>query len=257
MKKLLALLFSPFIIVSAFHSNTLLAQDSTSVRTKKNTIRFNLTNPLIFGESFILGYERTLGKHQSISLNVGTYSLPTFTKNLREKINNEEIELKGSSESFGMHTSVDYRFYLQRENKYNAPHGVYIGPYLSYNMLRRENTWNLNTADFQGDVKTNINLDIITGGVQLGYQFLFWKDRLALDMVLIGPGLSSYQIEAKTNTTLDAADQLELLDAINEILQDRFPGYSLVIDDTEFKKSGTVNTTSVGFRYIIHLGFRF
>ena len=31
-------------------------------RVRKNTIRLNLTNPLIFGErSLILGYERTIG----------------------------------------------------------------------------------------------------------------------------------------------------------------------------------------------------
>jgi hypothetical protein len=52
-------------------------------------------------------------------------------------------------------------------------------------------------------------------------------------------------------------DEQELLDAINEILNDKLPGYSLVIDDAEFKRSGSVNTTSLGFRYIIHFGFRF
>lgn len=233
------------------------AQDSTAVyRRKKNTVRVNLTNPLIFGESFIMGYERTIGKHNSISLNVGTFSLPHFNF-LRDKLEGTNLNIKAGSEDFGMHTSVDYRFYLKRENKYYSPHGVYIGPYISYNMLRRENTWELRTDNFNGDVVTNLNLDIITGGFQLGYQFLFWHDRLALDMILIGPGISHYKFAMKTKTTLDVDDKQELVDAINEALQDRFPGYTLVIDDAEFQKSGTTNTTSVGYRYILHFGFRF
>jgi hypothetical protein len=233
------------------------AQDSTAVHRKKNTIRINITNPLIFGESYILGYERTIGRHQSFTINVGSYSLPNITNKLRDEVNSADIALKGTTESFGMHTSIDYRFYLAKENKYDSPHGVYIGPFVSYNFMDRTNNWNLNTANFQGDITTDLKIDIITGGVQLGYQFLFWKDRLALDMVLIGPGMSQYLIEAKSNTALDVGDEQELLDAINEILNDKLPGYSLVIDDAEFKRSGSVNTTSFGFRYIIHFGFRF
>lgn len=234
------------------------AQDSTSTtfKRRKNTIRVNLTNPLIFGNSFIMGYERTIGKHASASLNVGTYSLPQFNR-LRDAVNSADIRITGSTESFGLHTSLDYRFYLAKENKYYSPRGVYIGPYISYNMLDRTNKWILDTDNYQGEATTEIHLDILTAGFQLGYQFLFLKDRLALDLCLIGPGISNYKLSADFETKLEVGDQQELLDAINEALESRFPGYSIVIDDAEFRKSGTANTTTIGYRYVIHAGFRF
>ena len=54
--------------------NPAFSQDSTTVsKNRKNGIKINLTNPMFFGSNnYILGYERTVGKHQSFSLNVGT-----------------------------------------------------------------------------------------------------------------------------------------------------------------------------------------
>jgi len=221
----------------------------------KNTLRFNITNPLLFGgKALIFGYERTIGDHSSITLDVGRFSLP---KLLPGTINvNDSIQIGSNTTESGYHISTEYRFYLRNENKHNAPRGVYLAPYFSYNSFNRKNTWTLNTTNFQGDVTTNFKLNIITFGGELGYQFILWK-RLAIDLVLIGPGLSTYKINTSLSTTLSADEEEELFKKINDALEDKIPGYSLVIDDTEYEKSGTNNTTSFGFRYLIHLGFRF
>ena len=152
--------------------------------------------------------------------------------------------------------TVDYRFYLRTENKFRAPRGVYIGPYAGYVTMGRKNTWTLDTDNTHGDVITDFNLSILALGAELGYQFVLWK-RVALDFVLIGPGLAGYSLEAKLDTTLDPDDEALLFQKISDALTEKFPGYSFAIDDAEFKKTGSSNVTSLGFRYVIHLGFRF
>jgi hypothetical protein len=90
----------------------------------------------------------------------------------------------------------------------------------------------------------------------LGYQFVFWN-RVSLDLVLAGPGIGSYKLEAKLGTNLSESDRAKLLDALNEALQEKFPGYSVAVDEDEFKRNGTANTTTLGYRYMVQLGFRF
>jgi len=261
MKKFITILSLSFLFVN-LTVNLLFAQEENKkeeVRKEKvfkNTVRFNATNPLIFGgKALIFGYERILGNRQSISVNFGRATLPKFSL-LDVNSNDPSAQLHKSSTQKGFNTSVDYRFYLNKVNRYNAPRGVYIAPYYSYNHFERGNTWTLNTEAFQGDVITDFRLNIHTVGCELGYQFVLWK-RVALDFILIGPGLANYSIKTTINTTLDADDQAELFQKINDALANKIPGYSFVIDDQEYKKSGRTKTTSFGFRYMIHLGFRF
>jgi hypothetical protein len=93
-------------------------------------------------------------------------------------------------------------------------------------------------------------------GFELGYQFVFW-DRLALDMVLIGPGVGFYSIDAKTEGNLTEEEREQLQDAITDLISQKFPGMDFVLADQEFDAKGAISMTSVGFRYLIHIGFRF
>ena len=242
-----------FILIGA---STVLAQDTMrDERIRKNTIRVNLTNPLIFGErSLILGYERTIGEHQSFSINGGLATLPKF--NVINIADDSIVQLYKDSKDKGYNITGDYRFYLASENKHRAPRGIYIGPYASYVYMGRENTWNLNSETYKGEIKTDFSFQMTSIGAQLGYQFVLWK-RVALDFVLIGPSVAWYSLSAKLDTDLNADDESALYAKIDEILKNRFPGYSFVLDDVDFKKTGTTDTRSFGFRYTIHLGYRF
>ena len=75
----------------------------------KNSVKVNLTNPMIFGsECYMMGYERTIGNHQSFSVNIGRFSIPKLAS-----INTDSItELSKTTSSKGFHFSGDYRFYL-------------------------------------------------------------------------------------------------------------------------------------------------
>lgn len=246
-----------FFLFACVLNKPLVAQDEIKKeKSFKNTVRYNVTNTLIFGgKTLIFGYERTLGKHQSVTINAGQLSLPKLSI-IKNSVSDTTIKIQSNTSEKGYNISIDYRFYLSKENKYNAPRGVYLAPYFSYNFFERENTWTLNTTNFQGDVTTDFKLAISSFGGELGYQFILWK-RVAIDLILIGPGLANYSIKTKLSTTLGAEDQAALFQKINDALADKIPGYSLVIDDAEFETSGNTSTTNFGFRYMIHVGFRF
>lgn len=227
-------------------------KDETKKKDFKNTISTNLTNPAIISSSFLtIGYERVLKNNQTFSVSIGTFGLPKFGGSLADSLN-----LQTDSKDKGFHFAVDYRFYLKKENKHGAPRGVYIGPYYSLNHLNRENQWTLNTNNFEGSVVSDLNLNINIIGFQLGYQFVFWN-RLALDLILLGPGVGYYSASMKLNTSLTAENESLFYDKINEILNEKIPGYNIINNSSEFSKKGSFNTTTLGYRYLINVGFRF
>ena len=242
-----------FINVLVF-DQTAYCQDQDIVKKeRKNTVKLNLTNPMIFGsKNYILGYERTIGKHQSFSVHIGTFMMGRIFN-----INTDSIKsLNKNVKSQGLSLSGDYRFYLAKENRYNSPHGLYIGPYFAFNSFKRDFKFEAETEAFTGELNADFNFRVTTLGFQLGYQFVFW-DRLSLDMILFGPGGSVYNLKADLSTSLDVEQQAELFKKINEVLGAKIPGYSLVLNSGSFEKSGSMKTTSIGYRYIVMLGFRF
>ena len=44
--------------------------------------------------------------------------------------------------------------------------------------------------------------------------------------------------------------------AKKEFLSENNPGYDRVLDGEDFKKTGTIKTMDLGFRYMINVGFR-
>jgi hypothetical protein len=190
-----------------------------------------------------------LPNNQSITVNIGKFSIPKFTGDLADSLG-----LNTDYKDRGFHFSTDYRFYLKNENRHAAPRGVYLAPYYTFNYLNRENSWYLNGR--VEEVYTNLKLNIHTIGAELGYQFIFW-DRVALDLVLIGPGYGFYGVNAKIGSNLDPAEESEFFDKLNEILANKIPGYNMVIEAGDFSKKGTYSTKTIGFRYLIRVGYRF
>jgi hypothetical protein len=243
-----------FLLFSLFPAQQINGQDSIPVKKNfKNSVKVNLTNPMIFGDQcYVVGYERTIGNHQSFSVNLGRFSLPRLFN-----INTDSItDLTKTINSKGFHASGDYRFYLSKENKYNSPHGIYIGPFFTYNSFTRYFNLKANTEAFTGDLNADLSFRVATVGFQIGYQFIFWN-RVTLDMILFGPGVGSYKIKASLNTTLDPDTESELFQKINEVLQDKIPGYSRTVSPGTFEKTGSYNNTGMGFRYVFMLGIRF
>jgi len=252
MKKLIKITSLCFIVIILGATKTFGQQSQPNKKALKNTVRVNITNPIILGDRyFALGYERIIFSNQSASINLGRFSLPKFSN-----INSGDLTLQKGYKDRGFHVSVDYRFYLKNLNKYNAPRGIYIGPFYSYNHLNRLNKWNYTSDTFQGDIDSDLTLNIHSFGFQLGYQFVFWR-KLSLDLILFGPGMGFYNAKASLNIELSPDDKAEFYDKLNELLTEKFPGYNQIITNTEFNKKGSFSLASFGFRYIVHLGFRF
>jgi len=224
-----------------------------STRRYKNVIRYNLSSALIFGvdKYIVLGYERVIRKNQSISVNVGGVGLPKLIS-----INTDSFSLQKDTKNSGVNFSVDYRFYLGKENKYAAPRGVYIGPYYSFNQFTRDNQWLKSNGTSSTHINTHAVLDINTIGFEFGYQFILWK-RLALDLVLIGPGYAIYNYKVTSENSLTQQQKDQLYNALQQLLEQKFPGMNYVMSDEHFNSNGVIRTGSIGYRYMFHIGFAF
>jgi hypothetical protein len=54
-------------------------EKAEKIDVRKNTIKLNLTNPMIFGgKAIVIGYERVLSPNRSFSIDIGTMALPSF-----------------------------------------------------------------------------------------------------------------------------------------------------------------------------------
>ena len=229
-------------------------EDTVWQKTHKNIVRYNLSGALLFGfdKYVVFGYERVLTPRQSFSINIGGAGLPKFVS-----INTDSFKVQKDIKNSGFNASADYRFYLSKENKYYAPHGIYIGPYVSFNQFKRDDEWVFQEgSSAQKLITTETKFNIYTAGAELGYQFVFWN-RLTLDMVLIGPGISGYDLKAKINGDLTEPQRENLQEALKQLLSQKFPGMNYVFADKELNANGVLNTTSIGFRYLIHIGFAF
>jgi hypothetical protein len=219
----------------------------------KNIVRYNLSGALLFGfdKYIVLGYERVIKPRQSASINIGKASLPKFIS-----INTDSFNLSSDKKNTGFNVSVDYRFYLARENRYKPPAGLYIGPYYSFTQFKRTNDWNFKNSGVVSSIQTDLQLGIHTVGFELGYQFILWK-RMSLDLCMVGPGVGFYKVKADINTNLNDERKAELLDALNQLLSQKVPGMNYVFSDKHFEGNGTMNTTAFGFRYLFQIGFLF
>jgi hypothetical protein len=250
--------YLPVVVLLFVISRPAMAQDSMqTVHAKpekqyKNVIRYDLSGALLFGidKYAVFGYERVIGPHQSISINVGPASLPKFIA-----IVTDSFSLSKDTKRSGFNVSVDYRFYLAKENRYAPPHGLYIGPYVSFNKFNRSNDWNSDSSS-QSPITTNTDLQIWTVGGEIGYQFIVWK-RLAIDLIMIGPGISNYNLHTSIENTLSEASKEQIQSALKQLLTQKFPGMNYVFSDKQFDASGNIRTWSAGYRYIIHIGFVF
>ncbi len=222
-----------------------------SVKNFKNTIRLNITNPMLFSWKFnVIGYERVVKDYQTFSVNIGRTGFGSLL------FDSDSLELRDQTNDKGFNFSADYRFYLQKENKHHAPRGVYVGPYYAYNFFSRDIIWGLNTDTFDGEVQMNTAVNAHFIGAQLGYQFIFW-DRVTVDMILMGPSLWHFNLKSTFDTDLSSEDATMLLEKLNQLLEENFPGSDLVLTGEGFEATKNTSTSTAGFRYMINIGFRF
>lgn len=250
MKRLVQLLLMLFIVVSSFAQNSTFKDSSL-----KNTIRLNLSSPFIFGKkAVIIGYERQLSNNKSFSINIGSISFPKIKA--LEGNSSDSIVLLQNKFDNGFHITGDMRFYLAKENKFKTPHGLYIGPYMAFNHMNKTNSWSYSTRPLSGAITTELDLNLLTIGGQMGYQFLFGK-HWAVDMVMFGPGIGLYNFKATVNTTLKKEDQSFLFRTLSDFVGDYIPAFAKLNNEGEIESTGSSKKIGWGYRYSINIGYRF
>jgi len=167
----------------------------------------------------------------------------------------EAIEVERNTSASGVKLGVDYRFYLKKENKYAAPHGVYLGPYVTYLSFHNGRDLLIDNEGTPESGSLDTSIGVLNVGVQLGYQFVV-NDRWIVDLVFVGPSVSNYRASMK----LDGNFSRDPADIQNEILKaliDRYPGFTDLITDHEISSSGKLDTWSFGYRFQLLVGYRF
>jgi hypothetical protein len=74
---------------------------------------------------------------------------------------------------------------------------------------------------------------------------------------MVGPGLTAYDLKITTENNLSPAQQEKLVNAVKQVITQRFPGMNYVFANKQFNASGRISTWSIGYRYIVHIGFLF
>jgi hypothetical protein len=256
-------------LASLFFSQDLIAQDSASFFRKsykqvynlihldhygKNIIRYNPTPSLLFIEfkNAAIGYERTLFRNQSASVNIGFFTIPKILGN-----SIGDIEVKKSN-STGLITSFDYRFYLKKLNTRPAPNGVYIGPYYSLYRYRSSTDFiyfePTTLVQYEANLRTSFNFNNL--GFQLGYQFIFGK-RITLDMIVFGPSISWFNLELELESNLGPNEANKIYQQYYDEFFSKYPIFDQLFKTATFTKKNTVNTILPNFRYLFQVGYHF
>lgn len=225
------------------------AQDSLEANSRKNTLKLDLTHNVIYRNAFNLSWERVMKRNQTLGFTVGYQEFPQILNM------GENIEAKKERSSGGYKFGSEYRFYLQKENKFPAPRGVYIGPYFTVLGFNTSRDITYTGGESPQEANYNAMFRLYSLGAQLGYQFVF-NDRWSLDMVLVGPSLTRYN----AGMTLGGDFEFDPEDVQNEILEaliDKFPGLGDLLSEKELNSSGKLDVFGVGYRYQFLVGYRF
>ena len=218
----------------------------------KNSIKLNITSPILYSNSLQLIYERVINKNQTLNIFGGYQEFPGDVI-----LNLDNTELGDTKKRSGYSFGVDYRFYLSKENKYNAPHGVYLAPFISYYHFNSDRTLtHTDTSGTQSSANLNIQINFLNIGGELGYQFVLGK-RWVIDAVMFGPAMTNYNFKAKLENHLPGLDDNEALQAVIDALKEKLPLLNDLSSEQGVSGSGTEAFWSVGFRYNISIGFRF
>lgn len=241
------------------------AKDSADIRVQRkkpvlmepwhwNVIRFNPTPMLLFSEvrNITLSYERLITRNQSVGIQVGYLLLPRLK--FLDKLN--QIVVFSPKEKYGVNLALDYRYYLFPRNNRPAPDGLYAGAFVSYYGFKFENHLDLNKTALLNDGTIFGKLNVVNLGINLGYQFIFWK-RFSVDLLLLGPAYSFYSGQLGISGGLDP----ELVEQIDkdlvEAVEEQFPLLGALLGGENLQFIGYKSTWKFGFRYSVQLGIHF
>jgi hypothetical protein len=250
------ILTTPLRIVFIFASVLLIPSinvfSQSAPKDFKNSVKFNVSNTLLYDNSYQFSYERIIKENQSLTVFAGYQEFPLITIDL------DNVNFDKSSNRNGYSIGADYRFYLGSINKYKGPRGVYLAPFVSFFQFSTDRDINYTDPNTGAISEANLDskLNLINVGGELGYQFVLW-DRFVIDCVVFGPSLTHYKYNIKLDGEIPDLDKNEMFQKIIEAMKDKFPGIDGITGDEGIEKKGVQSVTAIGFRYNISIGYRF
>jgi hypothetical protein len=250
-------LFTAAIILMAFHITSFAQiKDTTSkfLNEHPNIIKLSISSWLLYPSSIHMGYERVLNENHSIYIFGGYNQFP-----IKLDLGLQNTNFTNARNKTGFTIGAEYRFYLPKENKYNAPHGIYLAPYISYYDFSSNNT--LTHTDSSGNKSSAslaMNINLLNVGFELGYQFVIAK-RFIIDAEMFGPSFTYYAFKANINGNIAGSTQNETLQAVLDALKAKFPLLNDLSSSKQVYSSGsaTEKFPAVGFRYAVSIGYKF
>ncbi|MDI3322216.1 DUF3575 domain-containing protein [Pinibacter soli] len=244
-------LLAGLVFILCVNVNSAFAQKNNDSTYYKNSIKFNITNWILYDNVFMFSYERVVSKHQTFSVTGGYVEMPGFLPN------QTGVKYHGDVSKSGFTIGGDYRFYLAAENKFPAPHGLYIGPYISYYDFKSERR--MAYTDTTGSTSTaiiNSKINVGNLGVQLGYQFILSK-RITIDLTLFAPSFSRYGIHLDATGSLSDHAKEIIYNDVTQAVIDRFPLLDKLLTDKHVDASGSRNALAPGLKYCVYIGYHF
>jgi hypothetical protein len=153
-------IFSALLLAVVISMNAIAQQDSTNIKHEKelkNVAKLNITSWILYSNGVQLAYERVLSKHTSITLFGGYISF-----HMPSVIDNSPLNFDKNKTKSGYTFGSEFRFYLSKENKYEAPHGVYLAPFVSFYHFNNER-FGKDTTN-QGQVSLSTTMDFLNIG---------------------------------------------------------------------------------------------
>jgi hypothetical protein len=229
-----------------------MAQINDLPQVRRNTLKYHVVSTAVYTKSLVLSYERITKSNQSFAIMAGYVQFPELKKI------GSAIKVEDDKRKNGLTIGGEYRFYLKKENKYPAPHGVFIGPYTNLYHFGNDRSLSITSSDGSSTTQPLLKSDlkILNVGFQLGYQFVF-NDRWSIDVVFIGPSVSNYSLKIKLDGSYDVNEEETIKDEILVALLDRFPLIKELLTDKEIDLRGRSSKLAPGFRYQLNVGYRF
>ena len=218
----------------------------------KNVIKFNPTPRILWSDkNWTFSYERILTGKQSFAVSLGCLVFPRL---FRDTIANL-VKITDRHKQ-GINFTFEYRFYLSRRNTRPIPDGLYLAPFFSFYGYQFSNGLDVIETSAGDFARIKGDFYALNMGAELGYQFVFWK-RLTVDLVLFGPATSYYGGKVKITGDFNLENIKELNEEFYNKLKEKYPMVGDFVVNKTFKKDGTLDLLSLGFRYLIQVGFHF
>jgi hypothetical protein len=218
----------------------------------RNVIKFNPTPMMLWNKKNVtFSYERVLNSRQSFTVGLG-YLI--FNNLLDDTVLN--IFTINTRAKSGINFSFEYRFYMTKRNSRPIPDGLFLAPFFSMYLYQFEDGIDLvNTPE--GDfAQLSGGFYALNFGGALGYQFVLWK-RMTIDLIMIGPAMTYYGGKVNIKGELNFEEIQETNEALYDKIKEKYPMVDGVLVDKTFKKNGRVDIFSVGYRYLVQIGFCF